>query len=181
MGMVRRLFVVPLGNNNHGKTTLVNGLLTAYLLTQGLGRKSPGQKGVRELTSPTGRVVDAYVFVRSYQEKEKKPHKTVAKALKANDPGWKRRDLIILPSHVANSSQDVDEMIAAAHSAGFDIVCAAIVLDDDKQTEMSEIWEKNWDERWTLMNPHQEDEEDRNAQRALGCDLWTWICKTLTP
>lgn len=177
MQIARRLFVVPLGNNDHGKTTLINGLLA-----QGLGAASPGQKGARELTSPTGRVIDAYVFVRSYQEKEKKPHKTVAAALKTNDPDWKTRNLIIMPSHVSNSAGDVDEMIAAAHGAGFDIISAVVLLDGDKRPQLSKIWEKQWDERWTLPNPHEADEGDRKAQlRALGGDLWTWICKTLAP
>jgi len=30
MGIARRLFIVPLGNNNHDKTTLVNGLLGGW-------------------------------------------------------------------------------------------------------------------------------------------------------
>ena len=67
MRIARRLFVVPLANNNHGKTTIITALLS-----QGLGRAfQKHQKRARELTSPWGRKVDAYVFCRSYQESEK--------------------------------------------------------------------------------------------------------------
>ena len=66
MMIARRLFVVPLANNDHGKTTIINALLA-----QGIGAPSPERKGARILISPGGRNVDAYVFVRSYQETEK--------------------------------------------------------------------------------------------------------------
>jgi hypothetical protein len=72
-------------------------------------------------------------------------------------------------------------MIAAAHGAGFDVICALVVLDSADRQSSSSILGKCWDERWTIMNPHQDDEEHRSAQlNALGCDLWTWTCKALT-
>jgi len=132
------------------------------------------------LTSSGGRQIDAYVFVRSYQETEKSSHKSVAEALKENDSQWKRRELIIFPSHVSNSEDDAREMISLAHQAGFDTVCAAVLLDTDRRSPIADIWEMNWDERWTVPNPTQDDEETRRAQlRALGRDLWWWICKAL--
>ena len=177
MMIARRLFVVLLGNNDHGKTTLLNALLA-----QGLAKRSPGQKGARELTSPVGRHIDAYVFVRSYQEKLKKPYKSVAKALKANDPNWNERELIILPSHVNGSVADIDEMISLAHRAGFDIISVAVLLGADKRSSLEDILKKEWDERWTAPNPTEENKANRIAQlNALGCDLWIWICKALTP
>jgi hypothetical protein len=152
------------------------------LLAQGLGRKSPEQKGIRELIGPTGRSIDAYVFVRSYQEKEKKKNRSVEEALDKNDPLWKERELIILPSHVHISGTDIDEMIAAAHGAGFDVICASVLLDRNDRQSASSIWRKGWDERWTILNPRQEDTERCSMQlAALGCDLWGWICKALTP
>jgi hypothetical protein len=176
MKIARRLFIVPLANNDHGKTTLLNALLA-----QGLGARSPERKGVRELVSPAGRHIDAYVFVRSYQETEKKEYKSVKKALNGNDRHWTDRELIVFPSHVHGSGADVDEMIAAAHEAGFDIVCASVLLDDDDRRSASSIWSKEWDERWSIPNPHQENEEDRRAQlAALGCDLWVRICRALS-
>jgi len=65
------------------------------LVSQGLGAASPGRKGARSLVSPWGREIDAYVFVRSYQETEKSEHGSVVNALDANDPSWRERELII--------------------------------------------------------------------------------------
>jgi hypothetical protein len=177
MMIARRLFVVPLANNDHGKTTIINALLA-----QGLGAPSPERKGARRLIGSGGRNIDAYVFVRSYQETEKSAHKSVAEALKDNDSDWKKRELIIFPSHVSDSETDVEEMILLAHQAGFDIICAAVLLDSDKRSRLADIWEMNWDERWTVPNPTQDNEEVRIAQlQALGRDLWWWICKALVP
>jgi hypothetical protein len=151
------------------------------LLAQGLGRKSPEQKGDRVLHDSTGRQIDAYVFVRSYQEMEKKKYKSVAKALDESDRQWKERELIVFPSHVHRSAADIDEMIAAAHGTGFDIICALVVLESADRQRSSPILRKRWDERVTIINPRQDDEQHRRAQlNALGCDLWTWICKALT-
>ncbi|MFZ1008523.1 MAG: hypothetical protein WAN65_16900 [Candidatus Sulfotelmatobacter sp.] len=175
MRISRRLFVVPLAENNHGKSTAMNALLS-----QGLGASSPGQKGARRLISPWGRKIDAYVFVRSYQEKEKKSDHTVKDTLDANDMSWRERELIVLPSHVYKCSSDIEEMIDAAHSAGFDAVCASLILTgdrgDDRQS-FADIWEKSWDERWTLPNPRAENWEQQ--VEAIGRDLWTWICGAL--
>jgi hypothetical protein len=177
MRIARRLFVIPLANNDHGKTTIVNALLS-----QGLGAPSPERKGARTLISPSGREIDAYVFVRSYQETEKSSYKSVAEALKANDSHWKRRELIIFPSHISDSEDDVREMIALAHQVGFDTVCAAVLLGTDRRSPIGDIWEMNWDERWTVPNPTQDDEDNRRAQlQALGRDLWWWISKALVP
>jgi len=176
MMIVRRLFVVPLANNDHGKTTIVNALLS-----QGLGGPSPERKGARTLISPGGRNIDAYVFVRSYQETEKRTHKSVGQALKQSDSEWKERELIIFPSHISSSETDIEEMISLAHRAGFDIVCAAVLLDKDKRSHVADVWQKNWDERWSVPNPNRDGKSMRNAQlQALGNDLWTWICNTLT-
>ena len=151
MHICKRLFVVLLANNDHGKSTAMNALLS-----QGLGTGSPGQKGPRRLVSPWGREIDAYIFIRSYQEVEKSRHGTVQDALDANDPSWRERELIVLPSHVHGSVSDVDEMIQAAHAGGFDAVCATLIFTgeggDDRQA-FAGIWQMNWDERWTLPNP----------------------------
>jgi hypothetical protein len=177
MKIMRRLFVVPLADNDHGKTTMLNALLVL-----GLGAPSPGKKGKRELISPAGRHIDSYVYVRSYQETEKQKYKSVAKALKGNDPNWNERELIILPSHVSRSAADVDQMIVAAHEAGFDIICASVLLGTDDRSSASAIWKKDWDERWTVPNPTKKEESARIAQLdALGRELWSWINKALTP
>ena len=77
MRIIRRLFVVPLADNNHGKTTIVNALVA-----QGSGRvRKLGHKGVRALVSPWGREIDALIYPRSYQETEKARFGTVLHAV----------------------------------------------------------------------------------------------------
>jgi hypothetical protein len=180
MRIARRLFVVPLANNAHGKTTIIKALVSQGGDPQfGRLRKAP-----RLLTSPRGRSIDAYIFGRSYQETEKAQHGSVGDALDASDAQWRERELIIFPSHVSNSDDDIDEMIEAAHQAGFDAICATVVFtgdDPEDRTAFSDIWAKGWDERWTIPNARLAP-DDRNVEPqliALGSDLWTWICAAL--
>jgi hypothetical protein len=180
MYLSRRLFVVPLADNAHGKSTMMNALLS-----QGLGAPSPGKKGVRKLNTPWGREIDAYIFIRSYQETEKDRGSVVA-ALDHNDPQWRERELIVFPSHVTDSAANIEEMIEAAHIGGFDAICATIiftVLNPEPRPLFADIWKKGWDERWTIPNPRIEtaDAEIQIEKQieALGRDLWVWICKAL--
>lgn len=132
-----------------------------------------------------GRPIDALVFGRSYQEKEKKPYGSVEAALDGNDPDWRKRELVIMPSHVTGiaskqSPDDIDQMIDAAHSAGFDVICATVVFTGDEgedRSQFSDIWRKPWDERWTI--PNIRPMEADGQLEALGRDLWTWICRAL--
>jgi hypothetical protein len=175
MRIARRLFLVPLAQGRHGKSTAVNALLS-----QGLGRALPRKKGARELVSPWGRQIDACVFVRSYQEKEKTPHGTVQNALDHNDPSWRERELIIFPSHVLKSSRDTKQMIDAAHAAGFDAVCASLIMTGnggDDRLSFATIWSQDWDERWTMPNPRTE--RWREQVEAIGRDLWMLVCRAL--
>lgn len=177
MRIARRLFVIPLANDRHGKSTMIRALVS-----QGLGQKVQLQKkGVRSLSSPWGRVINAYVFGRSYQEVEKKKHGSVEAALDANDQDWRQRELVIMPSHVAvQDHADIEAMIDAAHSAGFDAIAASVILSSDagdNRADFPPIWQKPWDERWTIPNPWNEDPEGQ--LEALGRDLWTWICREL--
>jgi hypothetical protein len=81
--------------------------------------------------------------------------------LDGNDPHWSTRELIIMPSHVTGiangtSQDDIDQMIDAAHSAGFDVICATVIFtgeDGEDRTKFADIWRKPWDERWTIPNP----------------------------
>jgi len=185
MRICRRLFVVPLANNDHGKSTAMNAVIS-----QGSGGLSNGRKGGRRLTSPWGREIDAYVFIRSYQETEKSTHGSVEAALDANDPSWRERELIIFPSHVTNSATDIEQMIDVAHAGGFDALCASFIFTGeggDDRRHFADIWRKNWDERWTLPNPHIQSLANSDAEQwrwkaqveAIGRDLWTWICRAL--
>ena len=143
------------------------------------------RKGVRQLVSPHGRNIDSYLFGRSYQEVEKIKHKSVTKALDANDPDWRRRELILMPSHIsdiANKSgpDDITQIIDAAHSAGFDVICASVVFSGSAEEDLSgyyPIWSRNWDERWTVPNPG--NYQPAGQLDALGRDLWTWTCRAI--
>lgn len=175
MRIVRKLFVVPLAENNHGKSTMIKAMVS-----QGLGQSVALQKkGVRKLTSPWGRPIDAYIFGRSFQEVEMGKHKTVERALRANDAEWQSRELIVMPSHVTGCAGDTSAMIVAAHSAGFDAVCASVMLSSSStpMSDYSQIWQGAWDERWTIPNPEQK--MPIGQLEALGSDLWTWICQEM--
>jgi len=180
MRIARRLFVVLLANNDHGKSTIIRALVS-----QGLGQKiGLHRKKVRDLLSPWGRHIDAYIFGRSYQEKEKGNYSSVEAALDGNDPLWRTRELIIMPSHVSrNDYSDIQNMIDLGHSAGFDVISAAVLLEGNEYSNRAAfppIWTMTWDERWTIPNSWQESERYRLGQlEALGCDLWTWICQAL--
>lgn len=177
MRICRRLFVVPLANNNHGKTTMIKALAS-----QGMGYEfTKYPKGVREMVTPFGRPVDSYIFGRSFQETERSQHETVENALDQNDPFWRTRELIIMPSHIGkNDHSDIHDMIEVAHSAGFDAVAASVILTretGDNRKDFSSIWRMNWDKRWTIPNPWS---ADPNGQlEALGRDLWFWISNAL--
>ena len=152
------------------------------LVSQGLGKAVQLQKkGVRDLVSPWGRHIDAYIFGRSYQEIEKTDHGSVEAALNENDPEWRERELIIMPSHVGrNDHNDIKQMIDIGHSAGFDVVSAAIILSGnnyDNRNKFPPIWVMPWEERWTVPNPWNDNPEGQ--LEALGRDLWTWICQAL--
>jgi hypothetical protein len=136
MRICRRLFVVPLADNDHGKTTIIRALVS-----QGMGRKFQKQKkGVRELVTPYGRTVDAYVFGRSYQEVEKGEYGSVIAGLDANDADWRRRELIIMPNHISDigvtkGKDDIDQIVEAAHGAGFDAICASVAYGGNFETK----------------------------------------------
>jgi len=90
-----------------------------------------------------------------------------------------------MPSHVSDigndtESDDIDQMIDAAHGAGFDVICAAVIFtgsDEEDRTQFADIWRKAWEERWTIPNPHNDAPE--GPLDALGRDLWTWICRVI--
>ncbi len=176
-GLRRRLFVVPLADNDHGKTTLVTGLL------EQAERRShtKAQKKRRLLISPWAQQVDAYVFVRSYRETEKKKFPDVRQALDANDPSWRQRDLILMPSHLHR--EDCEPMIELAHEAGFDAICVLLLLDRNELRDADELQRAvqcralAWDARWTIDNPRTSNW--RPQVKALGTELWFAMCATM--
>jgi hypothetical protein len=172
MRVSRRLFVVPLADNNYGKSTLIRALVG-----QGRARNMDAlQHGVQRLQSSTGRRIDALIFPRSYQESEKQEHGSVYRALDTVDSEWRTRALVILPSHL--DIDDIREIVRTARRAGFDAVAAVIVipeLDDRTSDRLCDSLGASWDLRWTINNPRSDDWEGQ--VQALGRDLWTWICR----
>ena len=183
MKICRKLFVVIMANNDHGKTTIIKSFVS-----QGTGRiYQRFKKSQKTLTSPSGREISSYIFGRSYQEMERGPHGSTDAALSANDPEWRTRELIVFPSHVAAGDlKDVEEMVRQAHKNGFDAIGVPVLLEGNGYSNRSQFetfLELNWDERWTLPN-HAIDTgniSSLNGQLdALGRDLFWWVCATLT-
>ena len=169
--ITRRLLVVPLANNRHGKTQLVRAVVR-----QGERRDvQQVQQGPRVLASPWGRSVDALVIPRSYQETLARKFRSAGQALNAVDHAWRQRDLIILPSHlkVAHCAS----IIKLAHGAGFDAIVVSILLRPAEIAKSERCLTLAWDERWTLSNDHTA--EPAGQVEALGHDLWTWIAAAL--
>jgi hypothetical protein len=165
--ITRKLFVTPLGDNNHGKTRLIRSVVNH-------GRRQrleAVRRGPQHLVTPWGRVVDALIIPRSFQETLKREYASVLDALDGVDSEWRTRDLVVFPSHLV--SDDCQAMIAAAHGAGFDAIAASVVLTAQEIARHHDCVALRWDERWTLFNT----EATRpDAQLdALGGDLWTWI------
>lgn len=133
-------------------------------------------------------MIDAYVFIRSYQESEKERGSVVA-ALDHNDSQWRERELIIFPSHVTDptSPTDIDKMIEAAHTGGFDAICATIIFTGvNPEPRFADIWKKGWNKRWTIPNVRIEAPDTHQGRprwtsqiEALGRELWVWICRGL--
>lgn len=180
MRITRRLFVVPLANNDHGKSTILKALVAL-----GISKEMQiHRKGVRAMFSPfANRTIDSYIFGRSFQEVEKGKHGSVEAALDANDPDWRTRELIIMPSHVALADQpDINEMIDLAHLAGFDAIAASVILSWDggnNRDDFPDIWRMPWDERWTVPNLWTDDAPQPQLE-ALGRELWTRIGRKLS-
>lgn len=163
----RRLMVVPLADNNHGKTTM----LTELAKQASRRELKKLQRGVHVFTSPWGRKIDALVFVRSYQETLRKEHGSVVDSLAAIDKDWYQRDLVIFPSHVER--EHCEQIIEAGHEAGFDLVAVPVFLKPTEVRKLGSCLALNWDLRWTVSNDSAEDYQGQ--LEALGHDLWSWI------
>lgn len=170
-GITRRLLIVPLANNNHGKTHLIRAIVR-----QGEHRDlQVVQRGPRSLSSPSGRPVDALVIPRSYQETLAGEFGSVEQALNTVDPSWRQRALVILPSHLA--IPDCEAIIGLAHGAGFDAIAVSILLNPGEIAQSQGCLALSWDERWTLSNDQTADHAGQ--VEALGHDLWVWIAAAL--
>jgi hypothetical protein len=170
-GITRRLFVVPLANNDHGKTHIIRALVR-----QGERRDLQViHRAARTLSSPWGRAIDALIIPRSYQETLAGEFGSVEQALDGVDPSWRQRDLVIFPSHLV--SGDCATIIDLAHGAGFDAITVSVLLDPAEITHSQECLSLAWDERWTLSNDSAAD--PMGQVDALGHDLWVWIAAAI--
>ncbi len=169
--ITRRLFVVPLANNDHGKTTMIRSIVR-----QGERRDvDTVRRAARTLYSPWGRVIDALVIPRSYQETLEGEFGSVEDALNGVDHLWRQRDLVIFPSHLV--PVDCKVLVELAHGAGFDAVAVPILLKPSELKKSAACLALPWNERWTLSN---DTTEKPNPQiEALGHDLWAWIAAGL--
>jgi len=169
--ITRRLVIVPLANNDHGKTRMIRAMVR-----QGERRDiQVVQRGTRTLLSPWGRVIDALIIPRSYQETLAAEFGSVEQALNAVDSSWRQRDLVVLPSHLV--AADCDSIIRLSHRAGFAAVSVSVLLDPCEVARSAECLGLPWDERWTVSNdrsPAPEGQVD-----ALGHDLWAWAAAAL--
>ena len=169
--ITRRLFIVPLANNDHGKTTMIRSIVR-----QGERHDvDTVRRAARTLYSPWGRVIDALVIPRSYQETLEREFGSVEGALSGVDEIWRQRDLIIFPSHLV--SADCKAMVELAHGAGFDAVAVPVLLNPSEVNQCAGCLALPWNERWTLSN----DNTERPSPQieALGHDLWAWIAAAL--
>jgi hypothetical protein len=133
------------------------------------------RRAVRTLYSPWGRLIDSLVIPRSYQETLEAEFGSVEEALDGVDALWRRRDLVIFPSHL--DLADCRTMLKLAHGAGYNVIAVPILLESDKLPNYVDCLELSWEERWTISN---DVTEDWGAQvEALGHDLWAWIAAAL--
>lgn len=169
--ITRKLMVVPLANNDHGKTTIIRSIVR-----QGERRDiEKVKRSTRWLTSPWGRNIDALVIPRSYQETLATEFGAVEDALASVDSEWWQRDLIILPSHLI--AADCETIIGLAHGAGFDAIVVPVIMQASELSKYRECLSLSWNERWTLFN--ESIPEPQGQVEALGHDLWAWIARAL--
>lgn len=148
--VVRKLFVVPLGENNHGKSSIVRSMIQIAK-----GEPAPWKKAAHILTTPTGARISSLAFPSSYQEQEKPKGNSVSRALsdlaKANGKSaWFTYDLIIYPSH--DDRADLETMLDLGQGCGYDMVAVSITLDESYPPAHQDCLKLPWSERWVVRN-----------------------------
>ena len=156
--LTHRLFVVPLANNDHGKTQIIRAVVQ-----HGGHQLQKVLRGPRPLTAPSGRVIDALIIPRSYQETLEGEFGSIEAALDAVDARWRERDLIILPSNVV--AADCATIISLAHASGFDAVAASVLLEPEEIVRQRDCLILAWNERWTLCNTRKSASPEMKAKK----------------
>ncbi len=146
---VRKLFVVPIAENNHGKSLVIRALVRLA------GARTTGWKRLDvALMAFSGQRISALIFPSSLPEmKGREPHKTTPEEfLRALDRRWWTYDLILLPIH--EDAADADELIALGQRHGYDMIAVTITRDETIiSPSHQDCLCRPWDERWTIRNP----------------------------
>lgn len=171
----RKLFIVLLGDDKHGKSTILQEL--AEFGSKHQKSYHPNRPiGLLKLYCENT-VVDAYIFRRSYQEylmTEKGYKEEIERAIeKEVGADWFNKDLIIMPLHCSCRSKvsGVDlarRLIDFVRGYGFDVIVAYIILDSDELKNKNccrEILKLSWDKRWELYNPRISPEDKNKIQK----------------
>jgi len=173
----RRIFLVPLANDEHGKGRIINGFISQarhdYYVS--------ANKNPYTLTSHANDKIDAFIFPRSYYEVEKGEYNTVRDCLYDHDSFWERLDLIVLPNHTYDRDfDDNKQMVRCARDAGFDPICVPILFDAEYPSSVHEHLRLKWSERWTIFNADREHSTSMDQQlRSIGKDLWWRVSKEI--
>ncbi|MDE1155342.1 MAG: hypothetical protein PW735_06370 [Acidobacteriaceae bacterium] len=186
---VRKLFVIPLAENNHGKSLIIRALVRLA------GASVTGWKRqAMILTTLSGQRISALVFPSSLSEMQhREPAKTTAEDfLKDLDRCWWTYDLIILPSH--ENPIDIDALIHLGQRHGYDLIAVSLTKNERVLSAAHrDCLEKRSDERWTLRNHRMGKflvEEKKLAPLttqasvpidSLAAHLWTRIQRTMFP
>ena len=146
--VMRKLFIVPVAENNHGKTLVLRSVVR---LARGQHR---GQiRDSHKLMLASGQVVSAIVFPSSFQEQlHREPGLSIEGALRRVDKNWLTYDLIIFPSH--ENPADVESMLLLAHRHGYDAIIVNFTRNEGWPTSeaMQECFQQNWEQRWIIRN-----------------------------
>jgi hypothetical protein len=186
---VRKLFVVPIAENNHGKSLVIRALLRLA------GTPTTGWKRLDvALMTFSGQRISALIFPSSLPEmKSREPQKKTAEEfLQALDRQWWTYDLILLPIH--EDPAVADELIALGQRHGFDMIAVTITRDEvTMDPAHQDCLCRPWNERWILRNPtlpkFQIERKKLGALskraeaqiNALAGLLWTRIQRTMFP
>ena len=186
----RKLFIVLLGDDNHGKSKLLQ-----KLAEFGSKHQKSYPRAIKHLKLYCGNaVVDTYIFRSSYQESPSLAghyNKDIERAIRDKiGEDWFTKDLVIMPFRCEcgskiNSVNLARRLIDFAHSYGFDVIVAYIILDSDelkKKNCCRDILKLNWDKRWELYNPRISQDDKSKIQEQceyLAVVLLQRICSEL--
>ena len=144
----RKLFLVPIAENNHGKSLILRDLVRI-----GTGEYTGQKRRALILTLPTGQRVSTLFFPSSISEQVgRNGSLTIQKALETLDKRWWTYDLIILPTH--ENVEDCQSMIRLGNRHGYDMIAVSFIKKEEFSIMHHDCLELPWGERWTVRNYH---------------------------